>query len=291
MGNLKGGSFEKQIRNALIRLDARGKKRYGTNSRLTHSNALMQKREMYLKDFANYLSNKGINEGKLNNYFKEEYISDFLNERLSELSPKSALDYTSGFNSMLHGLEQTKVTIDKSVHNILREYTTDYRAEFNSVKDTFQTGRAINDTGAFLNNLEQIRESSGIVAQLQLETGLRVSEALEVAKNFQDYYNPQGYLEGIVGKGGQEYPIKEISQELAYKLNNLQETPSPSYSSYYNDLKELETKPHDLRVTFAKNYYEELKEKGYSHKEALKWVSKELNHHREAITLYYLARA
>ncbi len=290
MANLKGGSFEKQIRNALIRLDTRGQKRYQTGSRLTHSNALYQKREMYLKDFANYLSNKGINEGKLNNYFKEEYISDFLNERLSELSPKSALDYVTGLNSMLTGLEQTKVTIDKSVHNILREYTQDYRTEFNAVKDNYETGRAINDTGAFLNNLEQIRESSGIVAQLQLETGLRVSEALEVAKNFQDYYNPQSNeLMGIIGKGGQEYLEKEISSELAYKLNNLQET--PSYSTYYNDLKELQTKPHDLRVTFAKNYYEELKEKGYSHKEALQITSKELNHHRESITLYYLARA
>ena len=289
MANLKGGSFEKQIKNALIRLDARGTKRHGTDSRLTHSNALMKKREMYLRDFANYLSNKGIQEGKLNNYFTQEHVSDFLNERLSELSPKSALDYTSGFNSMLHGLEQTKVTIDKNVHNVLREYTSDYRAEFNQIKNDYETGRAIQDTSYFLNNLQEIRESSTTIAQLQLETGLRVSEALEVAKNFQDYYNPQGYLEGIVGKGGQEYDIKPISEELAYKLSNLEQT--PSYSSYYNDLKQLETKPHDLRVTFAKSYYEELKQNGYSHKEALKEVSKELNHHREAITLYYLARA
>jgi len=289
MGNLKGSTFEKQIKNALIRLDARGQKRYGTNSRLTHSNALMQKREMYLKDFANYLSNKGINEGKLNNYFKEEYISDFLNERLSELSPKSALDYVTGLNSMLTGLEQTKVNIDKNVHNILREYTSDYRAEFNSVKDNYETERAIQDTNYFLDNLEQIRETSAIIAELQLETGLRVNEALEVAKNFNDYYNPEGYLEGIIGKGGQEYDIKPISEELAYKLNNLEQV--PSYSSYYNDLKELGHKPHDLRVTFAKSYYEELKQNGYSHKEALQITSKELNHHREAITLYYLERA
>ena len=290
MANLKGGSFEKQIRNALIRLDARGQKRYQTGSRLTHSNALYRKREMYLKDFANYLSNKGINEGKLNNYFKEEYISDFLNERLSELSPKSVLDYVTGLNSMFTGLEQTKVNIDKNVHNILREYTRDYRAEFNAIKGDYETGRAIEDTNSFISNLQEIRESSSVIAKLQLQTGLRVSEALEVAKNFQDYYNPSNNtLEGIIGKGGQEYPIKEISQELAYKLSNLQE--KPSYSTYYNDLKELETKPHNLRVTFAKNYYEELKKESYSNKEALKEVSRELNHHRESITLYYLARA
>ncbi len=289
MANLKGGTFAKQIKNALIRLDARGTKRFGTNSRLTHSNALYQKREMYLRDFANYLSNKGIDQGKLNNYFKEDYISEFMNERLSELSPKSALDYTTGFNSMLTGLEQTKVTIDKSVHNVLKEYTADYRAEFNAVKNDFETGRAIQDTNYFLNNLSEIRESSSVIAELQLETGLRVSEALEVARNFQDYYNPQGYLEGIVGKGGQEYDIKPISEELAYKLQNLNET--PSYSTYYNDLKELDHKPHDLRITYAQETYNQLKEQGYSYKEALKLTSQELNHHRESITLYYLARA
>jgi len=291
MGNLRGSTFEKQISNALHRLDARGTKRHGTDSRLTHSNALMKKREMYLKDFANYLSNnKGIQEGKLNNYFKEEYISDFLNNRLSELSPKTALDYTAGFNSMLVGLEQTKVSIDKSVHNIIQQYTSDYRAEFNTTKREFETGRAITDTQGFLGNLSEIRESSSVIAELQLQTGLRVSEALEVARNFQDYYNPQtNTLEGITGKGGQEYPAKEISPELAYKLQNISQV--PSYASYYADIKELNHKPHDLRITYAQETYNKFKEEGYSNREALQITSKELNHHREAITLYYLARA
>jgi len=288
MANLKGGNFTKQIKNALIRMDRRGEKRFGTDSKLTHSNALYQKREMYLKDFAKFSESRGL-EGKLNTLMTQENITDFLNERLSELSPKSALDYTSGFNSMLMGLEQTKVSIDKSVvHNVLKEYTSDYRAEFNAVKNDYETGRAIADTQNFLNNLQEIRESSATIAQLQLETGFRVSEALEVARNFNDYYN-NGALQGIIGKGGQEYYPKEISQELVYKLNNLQET--PSYSTYYNNLRELDHKPHDLRITFTKNHYQELKENGFSHKEALKLTSKELNHHRESITLYYLARA
>ena len=142
---------------------------------------------------------------------------------------------------------------------------------------------------AFLNNLQEIRESSAIVAELQLQTGLRASEALEVAKNFSSYYNPQNStLEGIIGKGGQEYPAKEIGPQLAYKFQNLQET--PSYSTYYRDIQSLEHKTHDLRITYTKELYESLKEQGYSHREALKEVSTQINHHREAITLYYLAR-
>jgi len=289
MGNLRGSTFQKQISNALHRLDARGTKRYGTDSKKTHSNALMKKREMYLKDFAKFAKNRGL-EDKLNTLMDARNVSEFLDERLSQLSPKSSLDYATGFNSLLNGLEQTKVNIDKSVHNVLKEFTTDYRNEFNATKGEFEAERAINNTEAFLNNLEQIRESSSVIAQLQLETGLRVQEALEVSKNFKNYYNPiENTLENVVGKGGQQYNIKPISEELAYKLSNLQET--TFYSTYYNDLKELDTKTHDLRITFAKNHYQQLKENGFSHKEALKATSIELNHHREAITLYYLSRA
>ena len=290
MANLKGGDFQKQIRNALIRMDARGTKRFNTNSRLTHSNALYQKREMYLRDFAKYLQEKGLNTGKLNNYFTNEHLNNFLNERLSDLSPKTALDYVTGINSMLVGLQQTNVDVDRSAFNVLREHTSDYRVEFNSVKNDFESGRAISDVKIFLNDLSEIRESSSILAELQLETGLRVAEAMEVAKNFSDYYQPQNSeISGIIGKGGQEYQPKNITPELAEKLNNLEKI--PSYGTYYKDLKELETKPHDLRVTFAKNFFEELREKGYSYQEALKITSEELNHHRTSITSYYLSRA
>jgi len=288
MGNLKGGNFSKQIKNALIRLDARGQGRYKTDSRKTHSNALMKKREMYLKDFARFAESKGL-EGKLNTLVTESNITEFLNERLQDLSPKSALDYVTGFNSMLKGLEQTRVNISREAYGVLKEYTSDYRAEFNATKDNYETGRAIEDTQTFINNLQEIRESSATIAQLQLETGLRASEALEVAKNFSNYYNEQNStLEGVIGKGGQEYPVKQIDLQLAYKLQNLQET--PSYSTYYRDIQSLEHKTHDLRITYTKELYESLKEQGYSHREALKEVSTQINHHREAITLYYLAR-
>ena len=289
MANLRGSDFQKQVKNALIRLDARGQKRFNTNSHKTHSNALYKKREMFLKDYASFAQDNGL-QGKLNTLITKENISEFLNERLENLSPKSALDYITGFNSMLKGLEQTSITINPQTKEVLKEYTQDYRAEFNNVKNDYETGRAIQNTQNFLNNLSEIRESSSIVAELQLQTGLRASEALEVSRNFQDYYNPTKMLmEGIIGKGGQEYNVKEISSDLAYKLNNLQQV--PSYPTYYKDLKELDQKPHNLRITFAKNHYEELKKEGYSHKESLKLISKELNHHRESITIYYLKRA
>jgi hypothetical protein len=290
MGNLKGSSFDKQIKNALSRLDARGTKRYGTDSAKTHSNALNAKRMMYLSDFAKFASERNL-DGKLNNLMNENNLNEFLNERLSDLSPKSALDYITGFNSMLKGLEQTKVNISQEAKEVLKGYTSDYRTEFNATKEDYETGRAIQDTQNFLSNLNDIRESSAIVAELQLETGLRATEALEVAKNFNDYYNPTTQeLSGIIGKGGQEYYSKEISSDLAEKLQNLSGN-APSYTTYYRDIAERQHKTHDLRITYTQNHYSTLREQGYTHTEALKLTSKELNHHRESITRYYLNRA
>ncbi len=288
MANLKGSTFEKQVENALARLNAKGTKRWGKDSHKTHSNALETKRQMYLKDFAKFTENKGL-QGKLNTHFTPQNLQEFLNERLSNLSPKTALDYSSGFNSMLRGLEQTRVLISKETYNTLNEYVKDYRNEFNAVKGGFETGRAIQDSNSFINNLQEVSQSVSTIAELQIKTGLRVSEALEVTKNFNSYYNPTKMgLEGIIGKGGQEYFVKKIDVDLAYKLQNLINI--PSYSSYYQNLKELGHKPHDLRITYAKNKYELLKNKGYTHKQALQTVSRELNHHRESITIYYLKR-
>ena len=48
---------------------------------------------------------------------------------------------------------------------------------------------------------------------------------------------------------------------------------------------------HDFRYTFAKQKYKELKRQGKTEKQALREVSRELNHHRESITKYYLKGA
>jgi len=289
MGNLKGSTFEKQIKNAMSRLSSIGQKRHNTDSNKTHSVALSAKREMYLKDFKNYLENKEISTGKLNTHMSSETVKSFLEERTINLSAKSSLDYSAGFNSMVRGLEETRVNIDSSVHNTINEMTTHFRENFNEVKDDYTTGRAITDTSSFINNLQEIRESSAIVAELQLETGYRVSEALEVANNFNNYYNPiDNSLTGVSGKGGQEYISKEISSDLAYKLQNLNNV--PAYSTYQEDLKQLDHTSHDLRITYAQETYSELKAK-FGHDEALKKTSEELNHHRSEITQYYLNRA
>ena len=111
MANLRGGTFEKQIKDAFHRTLALGEGRHMKEDNFTHSLALAQKREMYLRDFKEYLKQKGITEGKLNTYMTEQTIRDFLEQRTEHLNPKSALDYTTGFNSLLKGLNALFVVL------------------------------------------------------------------------------------------------------------------------------------------------------------------------------------
>jgi len=288
MANLKGSSFEKQIKDASIRLNAKHTKRHNTNSSLTHSNALETKRNMYLNDFKEFLEEKN-ESGKLNNLLTPDNVRDFLNDRLEDKSAKTSLDYTTGFNSLLNGLEQKNITIDKDTKDTLNSFTKAFREDFNNVKGDFKTDRAIVDKDTFLSNLRDIRESSYVVASVQLTTGLRVNEVIEVVNN-PDKYIKDNEIVGVVGKGGQEYQVKEISTSLANKIEKLDK--SVNYSTYQSDLKDLDNDmtSHDLRITYAQELFKELEQK-VSKEEALKEVSKELNHHRISITSYYLSRA
>jgi len=290
MANLRGGNFEKQIKDALHRTLALGEARHMQQDNLTHSVALAEKREMYLKDFQNYLETNGITEGKINQYMTEDIVRDFLEQRTEDLSAKSALDYTTGFNSLLKGLEQANVTIPANLENdFLKDFRETFREEMKELE--IESGRYIDNLQEKLEALQEIRYESYVVAKLQAETGLRVSEAMEVVKNFDKYYNEQNQtLEGVIGKGNHEYQPKEISYQLAQEIQKIENV--PHYNTYNQDLKEVGIdRSHNFRVTYAKDLLEHKLEQGIDYKEALKEVSEEINHHRPEMTEYYLARA
>jgi len=289
MANLRGGTFEKQIKDALYRLDAQGESRYLKEDHLTHSSALWEKREMYLRDFANWVKENELS-GKLNTLMTEENIRAFLDERLADVSPKTALDYTSGFNSMLKGLEEVRVTIPANLQNdFLKDFREVFREQIH-MQDVI-TNRAIENVDLKLQELYNTRFESGVIAEVQRELGFRVNEAMEVVKNFDKYYNPQnGTIEGVIGKGGQEYMPKPIGEELVNKIQQVEHT--THYNTYLQDLKSVGIEhSHDLRYTYAKESFMEKISSGMDYKQTLREVSEEINHHRESMTQYYLARA
>jgi gas vesicle protein len=291
MANFRGGTFDKQIKDAFHRTLRFGEGRHLTEDNFTHSVALAEKREMYLRDFKEYLEQKGITEGKINQYMSQDTIRDFLEQRTIELSPKTSLDYTTGFNSLLKGLEQANITIpaNPAQNDFLKDFRETFRNEMKELE--IENGRYINNLQEKLENLQELRYESYVIGRLQAETGLRVQEAREVVKNFEKYYNEQNStLNGVIGKGNHEYQPKEISYQLAQEIQKMENI--PHYNTYNKDLKEAGiNRSHDFRVTYSKDLLENKLEQGISYKEALREVSEEINHHRPEMTEYYLNRA
>ena len=285
MANLKGGNFEKQIKDAFHRLEAFGVSRVGKNDNLTHSDKLAQKREMYLKDITSFFKSQNINN-KLNTLFTKENLNNFFNSRLETLSSKTKENYLRGFSSMLKGLEQQNIYIPLHLED--KSFFDDRVKIVKDEADYIIENRYIHNVDNVIKNLYADRAISGLIAQTQYELSIRQSEAFELVKNPNKYLD-NGYIVDLVGKGNHKYMAKEISFELEQKLLN------NSYdlidkSTYYNDLQKYDISSHDFRFTSARDKFEDMLKNGISEKEAKVKVSQELNHKREAITDYYLRR-
>lgn len=290
MSNLKGSSFEKQIKDLQIRLEARGTKK-ATSNHKTHSNAQAIKRDMYIKDFAQYAQQQNW-EGKLNQLLTQDNINVFLEERLEGLSLQTMENYVSGWNGLLNGLEEVNIT-----HSIPENYLTGYWHEIKENCGSVQSSHESRGLGEraeqVINELYEKRYESGLIAELQYDLGFRVSEAIMIASHPEQYIHtlPTGDYEvsGVVGKGGHIYHEKIIDAELVGKLRHAEAI--PSLSTYHRDLEVIgDISSHDFRYDFAKNLYEQLLDDGVGHHQALKEVSEEMNHHRESITMLYLTR-
>ncbi|MCT7517613.1 hypothetical protein [Aliarcobacter cryaerophilus] len=285
MANLKGGTFEKQLKDAFHRLEAFGVGRVGKNDNLTHSDKLAEKREMYLKDVTNYFKSENLTD-KLNTLFTKENLDKFFSQRLENLSSKTQENYLRGFSSMLQGLEQKNIYIPLHLED--KSFFDDRVKIIKDEADTIIENRYINNAKEVIKNLYEIREISGLIAQTQYELSIRQSEAFELVKNPLKYID-NGFVNDLVGKGNHKYEAKEISFELEQKLLNNQSFLIDK-STYYKDLQNFSISSHDFRFTAARDKFEEKIKNGIAEKEAKLQISQELNHKREAITDYYLKR-
>ncbi len=285
MANLKGGTFEKQLKDAFHRLEAFGVSRVGKSDNLTHSDKLAEKREMYLRDVTNYFKSENLTD-KLNTLFTRENLDRFFNQRLENLSSKTKENYLRGFSSMLQGLEQKNIYIPLFLED--KEFFNDKVKIIKSEADIIIENRYIDSVKEVIKDLYEIREISGLIAETQYELSIRQAEAFELVKNPLKYLD-NGYIVDLVGKGNHRYEKKEVSFELEQKLLNNQSFLIDK-STYYSDLQKFDISSHDFRFTSARDKFEEKIKNGISEKEAKLQISRELNHKREAITDYYLKR-
>jgi hypothetical protein len=287
MANLKGKSFIKQIRDALIRIDSRGTKRTG-NARfdgLSHSHAVLEKRKQLLEDFAQFLSNEG-HAGKLNLVMTPELISQFLHERTTEMALCTVENYIANFSALVKALRSKNITIPGK---------TDYEF-FQRLKDSlgrpnpniYKTGRYMHDETVD-EMFERLPHRSRVIAILQYKLCFRASEALLIA-NDPSKYLFELTLTGVKGKGGQEYPEKQVDSNLAEIIRSAVPI---SRSTYYRDQRKAlngKNRPHDLRLSHICNLYDNLRDAGESHEKSMTMASKAANHHRSSVTGSYQAR-
>ena len=283
MANLKGGSFEKQVKDIHHRLSAFGEKRHGRTDKQTHSKALSIKRAEMSKSFADYCSNKGL-EGKLNEHMNNETVKEFLDYRTQDLAKSSCENYVRAFSSMLEGLEKSNVDMLVS-KDVFEEKMLEIREmpDINPME-----GRAINEADKLIDDLYEKSYEIAVVAQTQLELGFRVSEAFEVVENIDKYY-VDGKLIGVIGKGNHEYDAKDITSSLFERIKLVDNL--PTQRTYANHLKAYDVSSHDFRYTYVKNEVEKRLELGQEYKQILADISKEINHSREEMTNYYLKKA
>jgi integrase len=288
MANLRGSSLNRQIADAFHRMESFGVKRHGSNDHLTHSGAVASKREMYLRDFKNFMENNQI-DGKLNQAINPENMDKFLEQRMENLSRTSRESYTRSFSSMLRGLQESNVSIDLD-----KTYFDQKVAEIKEMpSEEVITGRAVKDVENVIKELYSTRYESGVISEVQYSLGLRVSEAIELVQNHEKYINHNEVV-GLVGKGNHTYEPKDISPQLVAKIMTAENI--PSQSTYRNDLSEVtdnQHTPHDFRYSYAEREYHSKIEDGVEYHQALKEVSEGLNHslERESMTIYYLKRA
>ncbi|MEA2018460.1 MAG: hypothetical protein U9N59_08425, partial [Campylobacterota bacterium] len=231
MANLKGRTYEKQSKNAFLRLEAFKVGRVGKNDNLTHSDKLAQKREMYLRDIIKHFEANDI-DGKLNQLFTKDNLNNFFNNRFENLSTKTQENYLRGFSSMLKGLEAKNITIP--LHSQDKNYFNDKVSHIKANTIIIVKNRYINNINSLIDNLYKDREISGLLAQIQYFLILRQSEVFELIRNPLKYID-NGYVNNLVGKGNHTYNSKSISFELEQKILNNQNSLIDK-STYYRDL-------------------------------------------------------
>lgn len=286
--NLRGSDFQRQTKDGFFRISAFSKSRHGVDTHKTHSDGLARKREMYLRDYKKYAEEKGFG-GKLNQTMNNENIKSFLDERTKGLMNSTQINYTRGFHSMVQGLKEVGIGIP------VEKYIFDNKVKEikQNPPNPYRTNCSVKDISSVLSALHEKRFESATLAQIQHELGVRTSESYKIVKNSNSLYNKgNGTIEGLIGKGNHMYNPKSISPELIAKIKECNVAKLPSQDTYRKDLKEVGVeKSKDLRLTYAKTTFEKKIANGVEYRQALSEVSKELNHARESMTLYYLARA
>ena len=224
-------------------------------------------------------------------------VESFIEHKISEGVSKGTLDnYISHLSKIQIGLEKIASQHGKEYRAFTKEDLASVKEIVKDLTPNQHVNRAYNNPNALISNLSG---KEFVAAKLQLDYGLRITEATFIKEN-----QLEGNTLTFQGKGG--YILqKELSPELAnqirsYMENGVFKVDQNHFRESLKDACRIEgekyTGAHGLRYNFAQNTFIERFEnnlsKGMSveeaEREALKYTSEEMGHHREEITKHYL---
>ena len=224
-------------------------------------------------------------------------VESFIEHKISEGISKGTLDnYISHLSKIQIGLEKIASQHGKEYRAFTKEDLASVKEIVKDLTPNQHVNRAYNNPNALISNLSG---KEFVAAKLQLDYGLRITEATFIKENQLD-----GNTLTFQGKGG--YTLqKELSSELAnqiksYMENGVFKVDQNHFRESLKDACRIEgekyTGAHGLRYNFAQNTFIERFENNLSRgmspdeaeREALKYTSEEMGHHREEITKHYL---
>ena len=224
-------------------------------------------------------------------------VESFIEHKISESVSKGTLDnYISHLSKIQTGLEKIASENGKEYRAFTKEDLASVKEIVRDLTPNQHVNRAYNNPNALISNLAG---KEFVAAKLQLDYGLRITEATFIKEN-----QLEGNTLTFQGKGG--YILqKELSPELAnqirsYMENGVFKVDQNHFRESLKDACRIEgenyTGAHGLRYNFAQNTFIERFENNLSRgmspdeaeREALKYTSEEMGHHREEITKHYL---
>jgi len=267
MSNLKGSTFEKQIKDGFYRTLAISKKlKQSQEEKLKQKNMsdniiyytltkdVAIKRKKYLNDFKECLEQKGITQGKINQYMTQDLIISFLEEKTTNFAKSTALDYVAGFNSLLKALQSANVTIP--ANPLKEDFLKDLREVLKEEKR-----ETINEKLFYIHSFKDkysfFKEENELLYYallLQYQTGLPtryLANIFNFPNKFLKKENSQYCIKGIF-KRHSNFFKRKIDEEIALFISN--NTKKFSTSTYSNKLsKELKINSLSIRATFYLN--------------------------------------
>lgn len=267
-------------------------------------------------EFAYKNGNRHINNA-ISPKVMQRYLQ-FLEQKVYDrkLTPDTFSEYVSRMKILASMSTATKGLPDLNIDRMTDKIKNRVNAYVEKMKNT--NNPVVNDkhkvhayTGDELEKIiDNVKgEKEKISLEIIKETGFRIENATVAPLNTQwkrigkkewiREYTPENKI-AIVAKGNQRHTVT-ISPELFEKMKENADKDN-IFIVNQNDLRDATKQScedsnikyisvHNIRATVAYRLYNELKEKGYSEKQARQIVSNKLYHGREDITMYYINSA